>query len=117
MKNVAIILRRPPYGDINAAEAVRHAMGGASDDLSVSLILMDAGVLILMAGQDVSGTGFTNLGEALTDCLDMGVSVYAERQSMRQHRLDSRDIPERVRQVNGYEIAEIIKVSDTTMIF
>lgn len=117
MKNVAIILRRPPYGDINAAEAVRHAMGGASDDLSVSLILMDTGVLILRAGQDASGTGFTNLGEALIDCLDMGVAVYAEKQSMRQQRIDSHDIPERVRPVNGSEIAEIIKVSDTTMIF
>ena len=30
MSKIAMILRKAPYGDINAAEAVRHAMGGAS---------------------------------------------------------------------------------------
>ena len=44
MSKIAMILRRAPYGDINAAEAVRHALGAVSDDIEVSLILVDGGV-------------------------------------------------------------------------
>lgn len=47
MSKIAMILRRSPYGDINAAEAVRHAMGGAADELAVSLVLVDGGVLLV----------------------------------------------------------------------
>ncbi len=62
MGNVAMILKRSPYGDINAAEAVRHALGAVSFEMSVDLILMDGGVLLAKKGQDDAGTGFTNLG-------------------------------------------------------
>jgi len=43
MSNVAMILKRSPYGDINAAEAVRHALGAVSFEMTVDLILVDAG--------------------------------------------------------------------------
>jgi hypothetical protein len=75
MANVAMILKRSPYGDINAAEAVRHALGAVSFEISVNLILVDGGVLLAKKGQDDSGTGFTNLEATLKDCLDMGVVV------------------------------------------
>lgn len=55
MSKIAMILRKAPYGDINAAEAVRHAMGGAADELSVSLVLVDSGVLLARKGQDDTG--------------------------------------------------------------
>lgn len=46
MEKIAMILRKPPYGDINAAEAVRHALGAVSGDIAVSLILVDGGVTL-----------------------------------------------------------------------
>lgn len=117
MKHLAIILRRSPYGDINAAEAVRHAMGGAADELGVDLILVDAGVLLAKQGQDDTDTGFTNLGEALTDCIEMGVDVYADKHSIREQDMDTADIPEGIKVVTGSEIADIIKNAKTTMIY
>lgn len=117
MGKVAIILRKAPYGDINAAEAVRHAMGGVSDELDVTLILVDSGVLLAKEGQDEAGTGFTNLGSALKDCIDMGVNVCAERQSLRDHFLETGDIAGGVKIVNGQDIAGIVQEAASTMIF
>lgn len=117
MTKIAMILRRSPYGEINAAEAVRHAMGGVSDELSIDLILVDSGVLLAKKGQDDTGTGFTDLESALKDCIDMGVKVYADKASMRAEHLDTNDIVYGVDIVNGAEIAEMVKDAKTTMIF
>jgi sulfur relay (sulfurtransferase) DsrF/TusC family protein len=117
MANIAMILLRPPYGDINAAEAVRHAMGGVADDLSVDLILVDGGVLLAKKGQVDADTGFTNLGEALQDSIDMDVHVYADKLSMDKHFRASADIIDGVTLVDGAQIAELIKGAKTTMIF
>ncbi|MFO0751708.1 MAG: DsrE family protein [Thermodesulfovibrionales bacterium] len=117
MGKITILLKRSPYGDINAAEAVRHAMGGAAGELKVDIVLTDGGVLLARKGQDDTGTGFTNLGAALKDCLDMGVAVYADKPSMREHRLEAVDMVEGVAVSGSSEIAEIIKEAATVMIF
>ena len=114
---ISIILRRPPYGDINAAEAVRHAMGAVSDDIKVSLIMYDSGVLTAKKGQDMTGSGFTSLGDALKDCVEMGIEVYAEKASLMSERLREEDIIEGVRVSDGAALAEIIKESSKTLIF
>lgn len=117
MTKIAMILRKPPYGDINAAEAVRHALGAASGDSEVSLILIDGGVLIAKKGQDDTGTGFTNLETTLTDCRDMGVGVFADKLSVIRHSLKDEDITEGVGVTDESDIAAILRSADTTMIF
>lgn len=117
MTKVAMILRRSPYGDINAAEAVRHAMGGATNELGVDLVLVDSGVFIAKSGQDDTNTGFTNLESALKDCIDLGVNVYADKSSIREQHIETKDIIEGVKVVNAVEISELVKDADQTMIF
>ncbi|HKN19635.1 MAG TPA: DsrE family protein [Dissulfurispiraceae bacterium] len=117
MSKIIMILRRPPYGDINAAEAVRHAMGGIADDLNIHLVLIDGGVLLTKKGQDESGTGFTNLEEALKDCIDMGVEVSAEELSLKYNCLEPQDIVDGVKIISEAEIAELLTDAKTTMIF
>jgi tRNA 2-thiouridine synthesizing protein D len=117
MADIAMILKRSPYGDINAAEAVRHALGALADERSVNLILVDGGVTLAKKGQDDSGTGFTNLEGALRDCLDMGVTVYADGPSLKAQRVETGDLVEGVNAVGGREIAELVKEAKKTMIF
>jgi tRNA 2-thiouridine synthesizing protein D len=114
---VAVMLRKPPYGDINAAEAVRHALGAVSGDIAVSLILVDGGVELAREGQDDTGTGFTNLEATLNDCKEMGVEVFADNLSLIEHDLKEEDIVEGVAVVSESDIAALIKNADTTMIF
>jgi len=117
MENIAMILKRFPYGDINAAEAVRHALGAVSFEMNVDLILVDGGVLLAKKGQDDTGTGFTNLEGALKDSLDMGVGVYADAVSLKTKHVEPGDLVEGVKAVSGSEIAGLVKKAKTTMIF
>jgi tRNA 2-thiouridine synthesizing protein D len=117
MGNIAMILKRSPYGDINAAEAVRHALGAVSFEMSVDLILVDGGVLLAKKGQDDSGTGFTNLESTLKDCLDMGVTVYADVASLKAQRVAANDLVENVKLIGVKEIAGLLKEAKATMIF
>ena len=117
MSKIAMILRKPPYGDINAAEAVRHALGGVSSDLSVSLILIDGGVLLARMGQDDIGTGFTNLEATLKDCMEMGVEIFADNLSLIEQGLREEEIVEGVKVVSESDIAAVLKTADTSMIF
>ena len=117
MQNIAMILKRPPYGDINAAEAVRHARGAVSSEINVALILVDGGVLLAKKGQDESATGFTNLGDSLRDCIEMGVSVYADIASLKAKGVASSDLLVNVKPVGWKEIAGLIKDAESTMIF
>jgi tRNA 2-thiouridine synthesizing protein D len=117
MGTVAMILKRSPYGDINAAEAVRHALGALSFEMSVDLILVDSGVLLAKKGQEDAGTGFTNLEGVLKDCLDMGVHVHADDGSLQAQHLTLKDLVDGVRVVNGKEIAGLVTAARTTMLF
>jgi tRNA 2-thiouridine synthesizing protein D len=117
MANIAMILKRSPYGDINAAEAVRHALGAVAFEMNVELILVDGGVLLAKKGQDDTGTGFTNLESTLKDCLEMGVAVYADAGSLKDHGVVSDDLVENVKLASAKEIAGLVKEAKTTMIF
>ncbi len=114
---LAVILTKPPYGDIQAAEAVRHAMGALSEDIEVTLVLVDDGVFLTKKGQDVGNSGYTDLAEAVTDLMDMGCDVLVEKVSLREVGLDTDDILDNIKVVNGYEISETVKEADKTMIF
>jgi len=117
MGKVAMILRKPPYGDINAAEAVRHALGAVSGDIAVSLILVDGGVQLARKGQDDTNTGFTNLEATLKDCVEMGAEVFADHLSIIEQGIKTEDIVEGVKVANESDIAALIKQADSTMIY
>jgi tRNA 2-thiouridine synthesizing protein D len=117
MGRIVTVVRKSPYGDINAAEAMRHAMGGLAGELHVDIILVDSGVLLARRGQDVTGTGFTNLGGALKNCIDSDLAVYADRTSLSELHLEASDIIEGVKIVDAPDIAELVKRARATMIF
>jgi tRNA 2-thiouridine synthesizing protein D len=117
MGRIAMIVRRSPYGDINAAEALRHAMGGLAGELAVDMILVDSGVLLAKRGQDITGTGFTNLGGALKNCIDSDLAVYADKASLSEQHLEASDIVDGVKIANAADIAELVQKARVTMIF
>jgi predicted peroxiredoxin len=117
MASISIILRRPPYGTVDASEALRHALGGATNDMEVKLLLVDGGVHTARKDQDVSQTEYLNAGEGIQDCIDMGVAVYADGSSLKREQVDTDRLLDGVTISNGAEIADIISKTDTTMIF
>jgi sulfur relay (sulfurtransferase) DsrF/TusC family protein len=117
MGGISIILRRPPYGSVEAAEAIRHALGGSGEGIEVKLILTDGGVLSARKDQDVSGTGYLSAEEGIRDCLDMGVAIFADKSSLAEAGLSAADMVEGIVIADDPKIAKAIKESDTTMIF
>ena len=117
MASISIILRRPPYGTVDASEALRHALGGVTDDMEVKLLLVGGGVHAARRGQDASQTEYLNAGEGIQDCMDMGVAVYVDEESLKKEQVENDLLIEGVKISNGAEIADIIGKTDTTMIF
>ena len=117
MGSIGIILRRPPYGTVDASEAVRHALGGVTEDMDVRLILVDGGVNAARRNQDTSGTEYMNTGEGIRDCIEMGVGVYADKISLQESHIDPEELEEGVTVASSHEIAELVRESDTIMIF
>ena len=117
MDSISIILRRPPYGTTDASEAVRHALGGITEDMSVKLILVDGGVATAKKGQNTDATEYLNMEAGIIDCIEMGAEVYADTISMVEAGLEDKDLIDGVRVSNSSEISDIIRNSDITMIF
>jgi len=117
MGSISIILRRPPYGTVDASEAIRHALGGATDEMEVKLLLVDGGVQVARKGQDASQTKYLNAGEGVQDCIDMGVAVYADEASLKRERIGNDSLIEGVTVASGSEIAALIGKTDTTLVF
>jgi predicted peroxiredoxin len=117
MQPVSIILRKPPYGTIDAPEAIRHALGAVTEEIPVNLILTDGGVHAARKGQDIGTTGYLSAEEGIRDCLDMGAAVYVDRQSMEAAGIAASDLVDGVTIATQSEIAAAMRGSKTTMIF
>jgi sulfur relay (sulfurtransferase) DsrF/TusC family protein len=117
MKSISIILRRPPYGTVDAPEAIRHALGGVTEELPVKLILLDGGVNAARKKQDTSATAYLNMEAGVRDCIDMGVEVYADKGSMEEALLSVDDMIEGVVVADRSRIAAALAETGTTMIF
>ncbi|KKM84450.1 hypothetical protein LCGC14_1299080 [marine sediment metagenome] len=117
MNSVCIISRKPPYGSMDASEALRHALGGVTNDLAVSLVLLDAGVHVARRAQDPSGTEYDSLAEGVNDCMDMDVAVYADSDSIKHEGLDGSALVKGVKIIDRSGLSGLIKESDQTMVF
>lgn len=117
MSSLCVVLRKPPYGSVEGAEAVRHALGGITEDLPVKMLLVDGGVNAARKGQDMSDTGYASLEEGIRDCIEMGAEVYADALSLKLHAMSPDDVIEGVLIVDSHAISAIIGESLQVMIF
>ncbi len=119
-KSVCILVRRSPYGVIQAAEAVRHINGALGNDFAMTAVFADDGVYSLKAGQEVGGTGFTNLGAALTDTIAKGdprAKFAVHRPSAEARGLKEVDLLPGVTWINDAELAAMLVDTANVMLF
>jgi sulfur relay (sulfurtransferase) DsrF/TusC family protein len=117
MDQVSILLRKPPYGCADASEAIRHALGGDANDVSVNLILLDGGVNTARKDQNIEGTKYASMESGISDCIDFGVIVYADKDSLNAQNLPESDLIAGIKVAGPKEIAELLKASYLTLIF
>jgi sulfur relay (sulfurtransferase) DsrF/TusC family protein len=116
MENLLVILRKPPYGLINSAEAVRHAGGSSGFDYKATLYLLDGGVLAAKKGQEAGETGFTGIGESL-ELLSDEMEIFACQNSLNECGLKADDLIEGVRVDDGSVLEQSLKNAQSVMIF
>jgi sulfur relay (sulfurtransferase) DsrF/TusC family protein len=116
MDRLLVILRKPPYGEINAAEAVRHAGAASGFDYEAILYLIDSGVYTAKKNQDAADTGFTGLGESL-ELLADEMEIYACQNSLKECGLHEEDLIDGVKVDDGSSLESALKNAQSVMIF
>lgn len=116
MDNLLVILRKPPYGTIDAAEAVRHAGAAAGFDYKAILYLTDSGVYAAMKDQDAADTGFSGLGENI-ELLSDDMEIYACENSLKEYGLKQDDLIDGVRIDDGTVLGQSLRAAKSIMIF
>jgi sulfur relay (sulfurtransferase) DsrF/TusC family protein len=116
MDNLLVILRKPPYGIINAAEAVRHAGGAPGFDYKATLYLIDSGVYSAKKNQDAGDTGFLGLGESL-ELLSDEMDIYVNKDSLQEYGIKENNLIEGIKIDNGEVLQQALKDSQTVMIY
>lgn len=117
METLCIILRRAPYGTVDASEAIRHALGGAVEELSVRLVLLGSGANAARKLQDTEGTEYESIASSIEDCIDLDIEVYTDRASIDGEGMDEDALLSGIRVVETDVLAGLIRDSDQTMVF
>lgn len=116
MDNLLVILRKPPYGAVNAAEAVRHAGAAAGFEYKSTLYLIDSGVYTAKKGQNAADTGFSGLGENLELLADQ-MDIFASQASLLEYGLKRDDLIDGVKIDDGEMLKQALKNAQSVMIF
>ena len=116
MDKLLVILRKSPYGTVDAAEAVRHAGAASGFDYKSMLYLIDRGVYSAKKNQDAGNTGFTGLGESL-ELLSDEMEIYVDKDSLNEYGLKEDNLIDGIKIDNGDVLKQALKDSQTVMIY
>jgi len=116
--SLAILIRRPPYGQIHAAEAIRHMGGALGDGIQTNVLLVDDGVYVARDGQDVGNTAWTSLVEPLAKAIAKGAHIYLHTPSAHARGLlNDEHFVIGVEQVDDVGLARLLTENDMVMVY
>ena len=126
-RRMTIVVRRAPYGTIDAAEAIRHAAGGLNFKLPTTLLLMEDGVFVARREQRPEGIGFLSLSRALEEYLarrgqdqegqEIAGRVVVHAPSARERGLAPEDLIPGAKVVEEAEAARILADGGWTLVY
>lgn len=124
MGSLCVVIRNAPYGNIAAAEGVRHLLGGAAAGMPACAVLIDDGVYVARSGQEPAGTGWTSLSEALQQALSPDTRwpsarcrVLVHRPSMLARGIGHLDVIAGVEFADDEELAAVLGSAERLLVF
>ncbi len=118
---VCLIIRKAPYGKINAAEAVRHVNGALASGLEPSVILMGDGVYLARNDQQAAKAGWTSLSDALSQVPTAKggekARFYVHQESLADRGVDPHDLMDQFKVVSSQETAALIASCPKVLLF
>lgn len=119
-KSLCVLVDRGPYGSIQAAEALRHALGALGKGWEVVLALTGDAVLTALPGQSPPPGEWTCLGEAVADFIRKGnghATVLVEGRSLEARGLRAIDLIQGTHPASLDEIARALARCERTLVF
>lgn len=118
---LCILVHRPPYGTINAAEAVRHLNGATAHGLEATAILVGDGVYLARAGQAPGTSGWTALSPVLEEALGSSEAGYphlwVEEASLHARGIGTDSLIPRAAVVDEHAIARVLAEARWVMVY
>ena len=118
---VCLIIRKAPYGKINAAEAVRHVNGALASGLEPLVILMGDGVYLGRDNQQAAKAGWTSLSDALSQVPTAKggerARFYAHQESLADRGIEPHDLMKQFKVVSSQEMAGFVASCPRVLLF
>lgn len=118
---LCILVHRPPYGGIHAAEAVRHLNGAVTQGLEATAILLQDGVYVARAGQDAGTTGWTALSPLLEGALKMSGAgcrrLLVDRDALHERGIPTESLIPGVTMADKSAMAQVISHARWVMVY
>lgn len=117
---LCLVLDHGPYGSINPAEAIRHAMGALGKGWGAVLAFMGDSVYTLLPGQSPPAGEWLSLSEAVAGFVKAGDGrsrVLADRPSLESRGLVGADLVPGARLASRDEIANATVECDRVLVF
>jgi tRNA 2-thiouridine synthesizing protein C len=109
MSEVAVLMRKAPYGSVYTAEGFRTLMGIAVFEMPISVIFLDDGVYALVARQAPDKLDMKPLGDGFPMLTEFDVKrFYVHDTSLAERGLSTEDLVMDVEVISGEQIAEIL---------
>ena len=106
---VAILMRKAPYGSVYTAEGFRSMMGIGVFEMDISVLFVDDGVYALVKGQDPTALDMKPIGDGFPMLADFGVTkFYVHDGSLAERGLSREDLVMDVEIVDNERAARIL---------
>ena len=119
-KSLCVLVDHGPYGSIQSAEALRHALGALGKGWEVVLALTGDAVLTALPRQSPPAGEWTCLGEAVAEFIQKGngrATVLAEEQALEARGLRGMDLIQGTQASSLGEIVGALARCERTLIF
>jgi tRNA 2-thiouridine synthesizing protein C len=115
---VAVLMRKAPYGSVYTAEGFRSMMGVGVFELDIHVIFVDDGVYALVKGQNPAALDMKPLGDGFPMLPDFGVTqFYVHDQSLAERGLTPDDLVMNVTVVDAAEVARLLETAGVVLPF
>ncbi len=115
---VAVLMRKAPYGSVYTAEGFRSMMGIGVFEMDISAVFVDDGVYALVKGQDPAGLDMKPLGDGFAMLPDFGVTkFYVHDQSLNERGLTTDDLVIDAEIVDDAGIAHVLETCGAVLPF
>jgi sulfur relay (sulfurtransferase) complex TusBCD TusD component (DsrE family) len=117
-RSLCVLVDRPPYGSIQPAEAIRHAMGAMGKGWEVVLALTGDGVYTALQNQSPPEGEWIPLSETLSDFIEEGKgALLVESAALEARGISTARLIQGARPAAMSEIAEALARCDSTLVF